>query len=501
MQKNVLEYLEHTAAICPEKTAIADAGEALSFAALYQQARSIGTALARKIRVQNRPVAVLTERTAVSFLAFLGVLYSGNYYVPIDSQMPRARMERLLQGLEPAAILYPETRGELAEGYDFPKLSITEARETQEDPNLLAQRHVLDVDPAYMIYTSGSTGDPKGIVVSHRSVIDFADWFTETVGIRQTDVLGNQAPFFFDLSVKDLYSCLRQGATIRILPQRCFSFPMLLMQELKDWQVTVLNWSTAAFHLVANSGALEKLQPESLRLVTVGGEALRARQLGRWRKALPQVRYVNLYGPTEVTVDCTCYFIDRDFADDETIPIGRACENMEILLLDDQGNLVPKGQPGEICVRGSGLALGYWNNPEKTGAAFVQNPRNPHYRDLLYRTGDLAVEGEDGNLRFLSRQDGQIKHGGYRIELGEIETALSSLPRVDAAICFFDGGRDKLVCVFQGDTTGREIAVDLRKLLPKYMLPNLYRQVEEMPHTANGKLDRVRLRQDYDAEN
>jgi amino acid adenylation domain-containing protein len=352
-----------------------------------------------------------------------------------------------------------------------------------------------------MIYTSGSTGDPKGIVVSHRSVIDFADWFTETVGIRQTDVLGNQAPFFFDLSVKDLYSCLRQGATIRILPQRCFSFPMLLMQELKNQQVTVLNWSTAAFHLVANSGALEKLQPESLRLVTVGGEALRARQLGRWRKALPQVRYVNLYGPTEVTVDCTCYFIDRDFADDETIPIGRACENMEILLLDDQGNLVPKGQPGEICVRGSGLALGYWNNPEKTGAAFVQNPRNPHYRDLLYRTGDLAVEGEDGNLRFLSRQDGQIKHGGYRIELGEIETALSSLPRVDAAICFFDGGRDKLVCVFQGDTTGREIAVDLRKLLPKYMLPNLYRQVEEMPHTANGKLDRVRLRQDYDAEN
>lgn len=505
MQKNVLAYLEATAARFPNKTALADENSALTFGDLSNQGRSLGTALARITGVHNRPIAVLAQRSSATVLAFMGVLYSGNYYVPVDHKMPRQRMERLLQRLRPAALLYTEEDRPLAESLASfcPVVSVSECINTTADDALLSalRQCVLDVDPVYTIFTSGSTGDPKGIVVSHRSVIDFTDWYVETMGIHADDVLGNQAPFFFDLSVKDLYSALKSGASIYILPKKCFLFPTLLVQALDAHAVTTLSWAASAFHLVANSGVLQKHVPKTLKRVILGGEALQARQLNIWRQALPQVQYVNVYGPTEVTVDCTCYFIDREFADNEVIPIGKACANMEVLLLDADGHPVPTGQPGEICVRGTGLASGYYGDPDKTAAAFVQNPLNPCFRDLLYRTGDIAFEGVDGNLRFLSRKDNQIKHAGYRIELGEVEAALNSLPSIQTAICLFDEEKDKIVCVYQGAITGAEIAVALRDLIPKYMLPNVYIPVLQMPYTANGKIDRVKLRRDYDGAN
>lgn len=503
MQTNVLAYLEHSAACFPQKTALEDETTCLTFQALWDQGRRVGTALARKIGGHNRPVAVLAGRNAATVLAFLGVLYSGNYYVPVDRNMPRQRMERLLQRLAPAALLYAGDDKALAESLSPAPVSLRESAQIPADGALLSslRRRVLDVDPAYVIFTSGSTGEPKGIVVSHRSVIDFTDWYVDTMGIGPADVLGNQAPFFFDLSVKDLYTGLKSGASVYILPKKCFLFPTLLIQALNDHQVTTLSWAASAFHLAANSGVLEKHVPQTLKRVILGGEALQAKQLNRWRRALPQVQYVNVYGPTEVTVDCTYYFIDREFGDTETIPIGRACANKELLLLDKAGRPVPQGQPGEICVRGSGLASGYFDDPDKTAEVFIQNPLNPHYRDILYRTGDIAVEGEDGNFRFLARKDNQIKHAGYRIELGEVEAAVNSLPDIQAAVCLFDEGRDKIVCVYQGAASGQTVAAALRELLPRYMLPNLYRPVAEMPYTANGKIDRVQLRRDYDGTN
>lgn len=505
MQKNVLEYLEYTAEQFPEKVAFADEGTAFTFFQLYRLGRSAGTALIQKIGSYNRPVAVLTDRTAASVLAFLGVLFSGNYYVPIDRRMPKQRMERLLRRLQPAALVFADGDLALAESFAplCPAISISEAQQVEPDDTLLAhyRKKILDVDPVYVIFTSGSTGDPKGIVISHRSIIDFTDWFTDAMNITSADVLGNQAPFFFDLSVKDLYTTLKTGATTYILPKKCFLFPVLLMQKLDRQKITTLSWATSAFHLVANSGVLEKYAPSFLKQVILGGEALQARQLNIWRRALPEVRYVNLYGPTEVTVDCTWYPIDRPFADTEVIPIGKACANMEVFLLDTDGKPVPRGQPGEICVRGAGVALGYYGDWEKTERAFVQDPRNPWYPAWIYRTGDLAVEDADGNFCFLSRKDNQVKHAGYRVELGEIETALNSLPQLRAAVCLFDPERDKIVCVYEGDATSGEIATAIWEMLPKYMLPNIYRRVDQMPYNVNGKIDRIRLKQEYDATN
>ncbi len=360
-----------------------------------------------------------------------------------------------------------------------------------------AREKVLDTDPAYMIFTSGSTGFPKGIVISHRSVIDFTEWMSETFEFCEDDIFGNQAPFYFDLSVKDIYQTLKNGASCHIIPKKMFMFPKLLLELAEKKHITAFVWATSAFHLVANSGALSKVQPSSLKQVILGGEALGAKQLNVWKRALADVRYVNLYGPTEVTVDCAYYVIDRDFEDHEMIPVGRACKNMQIMLLDDDLKPVPSGMPGEICVRGAGVALGYYGDTEKTSAAFIQNPLNDRYRDIVYRTGDIGVMKDDGLIYFKSRGDGQIKHMGYRIETGEIETSLNSLPEIENAICIFDDAKDKIVAFYSGNCDKQEIIKKLSDLVPKYMYPNIFIKLEELPVNANGKTDRARLKKEY----
>ena len=505
LQKNVLEYLEGSAARFPDKVAFSDEERAYTFSQLRNSAERLGTALAELTPRHNAPVCVLVERTAVTMVAFQGILYSGNFYVPIDSQMPLSRMERILETLSPAALVYPASLEKTARALArfCPILELETALDHAADGGELARRRalVLDTDPVYVIFTSGSTGTPKGIVICHRSVIDFVEWLAEAGEFTEQDVMGNQAPFYFDLSVKDIYLTLKCGATTHIIPQKLFLFPLLLVRFLEEKQVTALVWATSAFHLLAASGALEKEVPTHLRTAILGGEALQAKQLNRWRRALPDVRYVNLYGPTEVTVDCTWYPIEREFADTEMIPIGRACANKEVFLLDSEGKPVPPGRPGEICVRGMGLAKGYYGQWDKTRDAFIQDPRNPWYPDLIYRTGDLAVMDETGLLTFLSRQDGQIKHMGYRIELGEIEATLSGIPSIHEVVCLFDRERDKILCIYTGDEESGAVAKAARAMLPRYMVPNVYHRREEMPHNANGKIHRVELRKEYLHEN
>ncbi|MBS6366289.1 MAG: amino acid adenylation domain-containing protein [Clostridiales bacterium] len=499
--KNVLEYLDDAAARVPDKTAVQEEQQQLTFLQLQRLSRRIGTAVARLVQAVRRPVAVLCDRQALAFAGLLGVLQSGNCYVPLEARMPQQRLEAILNQLQPAALLYlkKDEAAALPCAARCPLLCLEQAAAETEDAALLhrCRAQVLDVDPAYLIYTSGSTGMPKGIVISHRALIDFTEWIVQSCEITGADILADQAPLYFDTSVKNLYPALKCGATVHLLPKKFFSFPLLLIRYLNEHRVTAIIWSTSAFHLVANSGVLEKEQPQSLRLVAVGGEALQARQLNLWRRAAPKAVYYNHYGPTEVTVDCAWYRIDRAFADGEAIPIGRACENMELLLLAEDGRPVPAGTPGEICVRGIGLACGYYGDWDKTDGAFVQNPLNPWYPDRIYRTGDLGIQDAAGNITFLARRDNQIKHMGYRIELGEIETALYGIDGIRAAVCFFDEAADKIVCVYEGELTDAALVTALRTRLPKYMLPNRLRQVAQMPYNANGKIDRVRLKEEY----
>lgn len=513
---NLWEYLEKSASRYPEKIAFSDENRAFTFRQLLEFSLSCGTAIAKLAEQVNRPVAVLTDRTAISVAAFQSVLASGHYYVPVDFAMPPARMESILAQLNPLCLLYAQAQEPLISQLNppCPALCLEQVETEAPDSALLVARRarVLDIDPAYAIFTSGSTGVPKGIVCHHRGVIDLSEWLSDMAEFTEADVLGNQAPFYFDGSVKDVYMTLKCGATCYILAKKLFMFPKLLVEELNQKKITALQWATSAFHLTAASGVLKQYQPQYLAKVLAGGEAMQARDLNLWRQALPRVRYINLYGPTETTVDVAWYEADREFAEGEPIPIGRVCRNKEILLLREDLQPAADGEIGEICVRGLGLAKGYFGDWDKTAAAFIQNPQNSSYPDRIYRTGDMGYWGSDGLLYFCARKDNQIKHMGYRIELGEVETALHGLSDIEEAICFFDQAQDKIVCVYQAKASkapaGSEaqtassatIAQALRKELPRYMQPNIYRRVEKMPYNANGKIDRVRLKREYEAE-
>lgn len=500
MQKNVLEYLENSAKSFPDKLAYADENERVTFSELENEAKRIGTNISNKLNKINSPIAVVVDRNIRSLIAFFGVLYSGNYYVPIDNKMPKKRMETVLESLKPSLIIYFKQDEELVENLnDYNKIEFDEVLNSEIDEHILLENRnkILNIDPVYIIFTSGSTGVPKGIVIPHKNVIDFIDWMAEKCEFSSDDIMANQAPFYFDLSVKDIYLTLKCAATTYILPKKMFMFPILLVNFFNENKVTSLIWATSAFNLIANSNVLSKAVPKYLKKVVLGGEALLASKLNVWRNVLPNVQYINLYGPTEVTVDCTYYKIEKEFKDYEAIPIGKACENKEVLLLDENLEPVPDGDVGEICVRGTGLAKGYYNDSEKTSKAFIQNPLNPYFPDIIYRTGDLGRKLDDGMIYFETRKDGQIKHGGYRIELGEIERALNSFSKISAAVCVYKKEEDKIVCIYEGNATDEEIVNHIKTLLPKYMFPNRFIKLDAMPYNANGKIDRVKLKNEY----
>lgn len=499
---NVIEYLEKTAERYPDKDAFVDEHKSITFRQLRIQAKNLATAIL-KVTAQkiNTPVAILMDKSADMLLAYMAVTYSANFYTPLDTSSPVPRLAKIVEVFRPKIVITSLKYQEKARELGFSKdmiLILEELIDTEADDTKIAAAlsKKIDTDPLYTLFTSGSTGTPKGVVICHRSVSDYIEWVCDTFSITAEDSLGNQAPFYFDNSILDIYSALKTGATLYIIPEKLFMSPARLINYLNENKINTIFWVPSALIYVANAGILEESTPKYLKRILFCGEVMPNKHLNRWRRALPEVLYANLYGPTEITDACTYFIVDRPMEDNEPLPIGIPCANTDIIVLNDRNEPVSGDEQGELCVRGSSLALGYYGDLEKTAAAFIQNPLNPFYPELIYRTGDIVKYNERHELIYLYRKDHQIKHVGYRIEIGEIETAVLALPDVQNGCIVYDDKENKIVLFYQAaKNIDREIVRELRGQLPKYMLPNRLIWKESLPMNQNGKIDRVVLKE------
>jgi amino acid adenylation domain-containing protein len=498
MIKNVLQLLEDTADRLPNKIALKDENKSITFKQYVNEAKSIGSFLNQQVKDKYpRPIIVVVERRVEPIIAFMGVLYSGNFYVPVDNRTPIERLRNIIEVINPMAVI----GFSIKEKYLFASINedisfhlYEEISNGNEDTDALLEvrSKSIDVDPLYAIFTSGSTGVPKAVVINHKSVIDLSSWLTETFSFDDTDVIGNQTPFYFDASVKDIYTSLRTGATFLVISPKCFLFPKLLIETLVQNDVTTILWATSAVVLTAKSGILEESELPNLKRIFFAGETMYGKHLNIWKKFFPSCTYINLYGPTEVTVDSTYYIVNREFNDNEVIPIGINCDNKAIFLLDKADEVIFGNVEGELAVRGTGVALGYYNNKEQTDQVFIQNPLHNHYKDLIYKTGDFVRRNTLGEIEFIGRKDFQIKHMGNRIELGEIEAVVYGLTDVKHAACVYDTNKEKIVLYYTADfeISPKVFLNELSNNLPKYMFPNRFEHIEEMPLNANGKVDK-----------
>lgn len=504
VMKSAVELLERASASYGTNIGFEDHTETMTFKAVRTIAATIGTNLLNDLpqtaHHTNKPIIVLLPKSVKCITSYMGILYSGNPYVPLDAAIPAARLQKIITNLNPAGVITEAAYAKVLEQVDVKGAKIYDYFELSKgkiDEQKIKQTlsKVVDTDPVYIMYTSGSTGDPKGVTIPHRGVIDYSDWVVNTFSLTEETIMANQAPFYFDNSVFEIYGALLSGGKMVLIPEQLMLFPVKLPEFLREHNINTIFWVPTVLINVANSGVLETTPLTKLKVVAFCGEIMPNKQLNRWRKTNPHCLYANLYGPTEITDVCAYYIVDQPFEDWEPLPIGKACENMRILILTENNEVAKVGEVGEICVVGSGLALGYWGNKEQTDQVFVHNPTNLNFIENMYRTGDLGYVSDRGWIMINGRMDSQIKHRGNRIELGEIEKAAASMDEVRRACVIFDAEQEKIVLFLETDLeiNLRKVNVELSKFIPKYMLPHALRIVEKFPMTPNDKIDRKQL--------
>ena len=518
--------LEHSARRVPEREAVRVGDRALTYGELDRAADRLAASLIQLGLRRGDRVGLHVAKSVDAITAICGVLKAGGVYVPLDPVAPGSRLGYILRDCGVRIVLTgPEEtrRGRTEPILDaaVPLDAVVVVGDEGEPPRGLPARRVVrwrdalsagsatmvpnpttDTDLAYILYTSGSTGEPKGVMISHRNALTFVDWCAETFAISSDDRLSNHAPFHFDLSIFDIFVALKCGASIHPVPEGLSTFPMRLTEWIERERITVWYSVPSVLTLIALHGKLGMRDVSAMRLVLFAGEVFPIKHLRSLVSQLTGPRFFNLYGPTETNV-CTYYEVDpRTISVRESaLPIGRACANFGVFAVTDEGRLAnAPGQVGELLVRGSGVALGYWGRPERTAKGFVQNPLESRFRDVVYRTGDLVAIDENGEYLFLGRSDHQIKTRGYRVELGEIESVLygHKLVREVAVIAVPDeliGNRIRAVVSLSegGSATEAELQSYCSERLPRYMVPEAVEFKVDLPRTLNGKVDRVAL--------
>ena len=492
MEKSVIEWLFKAARRWPDKTAYADEKRKITFAELAENVCSIGSGLYREANPSG-PVVVMTGRHVLTPACYLGVAAIGCFYAPIDPQMPIPRLNQMLKVISSGLMLVDRENSERAGRLDFDGqiLVMEDIAEKYRFDDVVfdCQQYVQATDPLYVLFTSGSTGMPKGVVTSNQSLMCYIESVSEVLDLHDWDILGCQAPLDYIAAIRDIYLPLYTGAKTVIIPKRQAGLPDELFDTLNRERVTTICWSSAGLELPARMGAFDEKDLPYLKKVMFSGSVIPGKYLRIWQQHLPQATFFNQYGPTEATASCTYYKVTEKVNEDTVLPIGIPYKHYRILLLNEDLTPTPFGEIGEICVGGPCVALGYYGNPEKTEAAFIQNPLNSKYRDIIYRTGDLGRRRRDGDLEFLGRKDRQIKHMGHRIELDEIEGCAMQIDGVDDCCALYDKEKELLHLFYAGSAQARDITLYFRQQLPAFMVPRRIRQLEEMPRLANGKKD------------
>ena len=491
--KNVLKFLENSANQFPNKEAVVDGEKIIDYTGLVEKSKKYGSYIARLCE-SRQPVVVFSFKSIQTLSAMFGAAYAGCFYVPVNPEQPNERVEKILEVLKaPLVITTDELKERIEEiGYKGAIATYTKLEQASLDNELILKRQqsLKDEDPLYGIFTSGSTGTPKCIIVNHQCVVDFIGHFTQTFGLKQSDRIGNQAPFDFDVSVKDIYSAIKLGATLVLIQKELFALPPGLLDYLEDKQVTVLVWAVSALCQISGLHGFDYKVPANIHTVMFSGEKMPIKQLTIWQEAMPDTRFINLYGPTEITCNCTYFPVDRIYNKEEKLPIGNAFEGRNVFLLDENRKIITEADvTGEICCSGESIALGYYKNEEQTNKAFIMYEyKGENLR--TYCTGDLAYYDEKGRLVFAGRKDFQIKHMGHRIELEEIENNMNNLEEVTRSVVLIETNKNKITAFYCGSVAPKELRAILKEKLPVYMVPQKINQVDAIPLTKNGKLDR-----------
>ena len=481
---NLLERIDQWGIIAPEKVAHISGAETLTYGELRTRSDALASHLGGRFGDDRAPVAVLGHREPAMLVAFLGTVKSGRAYVPIDTALPKQRIDKILSISRPALVLTAQEVARLAAG----------------GGDRGAVRCVQDIDPFYILFTSGSTGEPKGVIITLACLEHFLGWMTtEQKFAPQAETFLNQAPFSFDLSVMDLYSSLVTGGTLFSISRDLVENPKLLYRALAASNLTtwVSTPSFAQMCLVEESFR-ETMLPHVRRFLFCG-ETLPPQTAARLRERFPRAEVWNMYGPTEATVATTSVRIDDRIVEKYSpLPVGRPMPGTRVMIVDQARNILPPNERGEIVIAGPNVSPGYLGRPDLTAEVFFES-----IGQRAYRTGDQG-RFRDDLLFFEGRIDEQIKLSGYRIELGDIETNLLRLAQVRDAVVLpmMKNGAVQSLAAFvvlsaREQTSDFELGHSLRKQLggrlPVYMLPRKFVFLDTFPMTPNGKVDRAKL--------
>jgi len=509
------------------KTAIWNADTACNYGELISRAEGVAAALHEAGVGRGDRVGIWMDKTPNCVQAILGTMAAGAAYVTLDPRAPWRRCRTIAEDCGFAAIIADEPRlaslGEFLQGLS-PRKVIVDAREdtisaghlpggfavesfastAARKSSPLPEPHLEDL--AYILYTSGSTGMPKGVIHTHASGLAFTNWVQDRFAITPDDIFSSHAPFHFDLSISDLYASLGSGASLRLISSLEGMLAAHLVKLITETKMTV--WYSVPSILVSmlNAGEIEKHGLPTLRILFFAGEVFPTPQLRRLRRALPNVWLFNLFGPTETNV-CTYYEVPPVIPEERTAPIsiGKACEHMETFVLNDAGEVVGEGVEGVLWAKGGNLMSGYWNDPKRTAATLVPDPRGESGGNgLAYCTGDFVKLQLDGNYEFLGRRDHMVKSRGFRIELGEIESVLSGHPEILEAIAVPVPDSEvgnRIVASVVARTGQKPDMNQLRaycsRFLPTYMVPEQIEIRESMALTSTGKTDRQLLLREW----